>query len=243
MTPREINLRAAEPGSLSALDQLGHSWSPLTTEEGDTVAAIVSDGDLTAVRDQLIDSFPERGLWPLWIDTELEEDVITGPMEVTGDAEELLRNTADVFSGYSVDPEPWMLPMDSLASATVDGTSHQYQTATLDGSEELLVVPAARPADVVAALGWDGPVNHGLDGGQVSAVLRSWEDRFGAIPFGIGFDTLFLQVAAPPTDDAQVEILAREHYFFCPDNIDQGVGTLEKYFPIVRHNVWSFWWD
>ena len=40
-------------------------------------------------------------------------------------------------------------------------------------------------------------------------------------------------MAAPPSDPVQAELLAREHYAFCPDNIDQGVGSLEDYVPLV----------
>ena len=52
-----------------------------------------------------------------------------------------------------------------------------------------------------------------------------------------------LVVAAPPTDPVQAELLAREHYAFCPDNVDQGVGSLEDYVPLVMSSEWYFWWD
>ena len=88
-----------------------------------------------------------------------------------------------------------------------------------------------------------GPANYDFGGSDQSTVLRSWEDRFGAVLVGMGFDVMQLIVAAPPTDPVQAELLAREHYAFCPDNIDQGVGSLEDYVPLVMGNEWYFWWD
>jgi hypothetical protein len=49
------------------------------------------------------------------------------------------------------------------------------------------LVPAARPADILARLGWSGACNHGITGSELAAVLRSWEDRFGARLLEVGF--------------------------------------------------------
>jgi hypothetical protein len=38
--------------------------------------------------------------------------------------------------------------------------------------------------------------------------------------------------------------MAAEHYAFCPDNIDQGPGSIEDYAPgLVNLDRWDFWWD
>jgi len=42
------------------------------------------------------------------------------------------------------------------------------------------LVAAERPADVPLVIGWEGPVNWGDFLLPLTAVLRSWEDRFGA---------------------------------------------------------------
>jgi len=44
------------------------------------------------------------------------------------------------------------------------------------GEPYLVLVPAARSADIPAVMGWDADVPRV----QLSAMLRSWEDRFGA---------------------------------------------------------------
>ena len=43
------------------------------------------------------------------------------------------------------------------------------------------IAPVTRPADIPAAAGWSGMCNSWDDVAEVSAVLRNWEDRFGAV--------------------------------------------------------------
>ena len=59
----------------------------------------------------------------------------------------------------------------------------------------------------------------------------------------MGFDVMQLVVSAPPADPAHAELLAREHYASCPDNVEQGVGSVEDYVPLVMGHEWYFWWD
>jgi uncharacterized protein DUF4253 len=103
---------------------------------------------------------------------------------------------------------------------------------------------AARGADVLTVMGWQGAVNHNQWIAPLSAVLRSWEDRFGARLVGVGFDTLDLSVAAPPVTARHALQVAAEHWAFCPDSILQGPGTLMDYAAQIRGKTsWSFWWD
>lgn len=106
------------------------------------------------------------------------------------------------------------------------------------------LVPATRGADTLALCGWDGPCNHTGHIQEISAVLRSWEERFGARVVAVGFATLDLSVAAPPITVEQGLRLAAEHFAFCPDNIWQGGQTFAEYAQDqVDATRWSFWWD
>ncbi|MFF4748272.1 DUF4253 domain-containing protein [Streptomyces sp. NPDC002514] len=109
----------------------------------------------------------------------------------------------------------------------------------------LALVPARRSADIPAAIGWSGPVNHEDDVARLCAVLRSWEDRFGIRVVALGFDSLVVSVAAPPADRTDAEALAAEHFAFCPDTITQdGPAGLSDYAEeLIGARVWSFWWD
>ncbi|GII58854.1 hypothetical protein Pth03_72430 [Planotetraspora thailandica] len=101
-----------------------------------------------------------------------------------------------------------------------------------------------RGADALVAIGWQGALNHNEWTVPLSAVVRSWEERFGARVVGLGFNTLDLSVAAPPATWQHALYVAAEHWTFCPDSVLQGPGTLADYAEqIVGQNAWSFWWD
>jgi hypothetical protein len=115
---------------------------------------------------------------------------------------------------------------------------------------DLLLVPATRPADSVDQLGWDGACNWFLSGADIAAVLRSWEDRFGAYIVSIGCAEFDLVVTRPPVSDEQCLLLADEHYCFCPDNFspqtlaEPVLYSREKYAEMLRGaRRWHFWWD
>lgn len=140
---------------------------------------------------------------------------------------------------------PGLAPAPSAApAADPDAVAEQVAEDSGDGTSRLLLVPAARGADVLAVVGWTGSLNHTEDPAGLSAVLRSWEDRFGARLIRLGFDTLLLAVAAPPGTEPEALLVAAEHFAFCPDNIIQGVEPIGSYAAHIRgQHAWSFWWD
>ncbi|GID29425.1 uncharacterized protein DUF4253 [Paractinoplanes brasiliensis] len=107
------------------------------------------------------------------------------------------------------------------------------------------LVAADRPCDAITVAGWQGAVNYTNDTAELSAVLRSWETRFGAVVVGAGFAELYLSIAAPPTTIDHAVSVAAEHFAFCPDNIWQGPSPgLTAYAErLVDTPLWSFWWD
>ncbi|ONH24663.1 hypothetical protein BL253_29830 [Pseudofrankia asymbiotica] len=107
------------------------------------------------------------------------------------------------------------------------------------------LVAADSGANALTLVGWEGPANHTLDTAEISAVVGSWERRFGVRVVAVGFDTLYLSVAAPPTSDDDARLLAAEHLAFCPDNFDSDVSiTVEDYaVALTSTDTWTFWWD
>ncbi|KRV50568.1 hypothetical protein AQ490_16005 [Wenjunlia vitaminophila] len=109
------------------------------------------------------------------------------------------------------------------------------------------LVPAGRGADVLAAVGWTGRPGgcDGHDAAQSSAVLRSWEDRFGVRVVALEeHGVLHVSVAGPPRTLDQAVAVAAEHLAFCPDNVRRCGGTLARY---AREHLrgrdhWSFRW-
>jgi hypothetical protein len=115
--------------------------------------------------------------------------------------------------------------------------------ATLTG-RPLGLVPAGRGADTLTAIGWQGARHHNAWTAPLSAMVRTWEDRFGARVVGLGFDTLDLSVAAPPTDLRHALHVAAEHATFCPEAIVQGPGSIAGHAEqILGRDNWSFHWE
>jgi hypothetical protein len=112
-----------------------------------------------------------------------------------------------------------------------------------DGRMRLGLVAVGRGADALVATGWVGAANYFHRTAELAAVVRSWEDRFGARVVGLGCTTACLSVAAPPVSFEHALRVAAEHLLVCPDNIE-GVGTLAEYAEQLRGaTTWSFWWD
>ncbi|MDF6043095.1 DUF4253 domain-containing protein [Streptomyces sp. JH14] len=168
--------------------------------------------------------------WEEYAEDELEETAIDpfGP-EWPGLA------PAPAVSG-PVDAEEWAA---GIAARLTDADGR------MPGARAALV-PARRSADIPAAIGWTGPLNHENDVARLCAVLRSWEDRFGTRVVALGFDRLIVSVATPPTSPEEALALAAEHFAFCPDNIAHNTpDTLQAYADqhLLGQESWSFWWD
>ena len=133
-------------------------------------------------------------------------------------------------------PAPRSLRPDEVVAAAVE-------EAELLDEQLLALVAVSRPADVPAAVGWAG-AGEEWDAATVSAVLRTWEDRFGAVLVRMGRATLELAVAAPPWERSECLAIAAEHYAFCDDTYRGNPGTLRDYANLLRGSTrWSFWWD
>jgi hypothetical protein len=87
------------------------------------------------------------------------------------------------------------------------------------------LVPANRPADVLPRLGWSGgDRSNSMGMATIAAVLRSWEDRFGARLFEVGFADIRLFVSRPPQTLRAAEAIAAEHFAFS----DEAAPDLRK---------------
>ncbi|WP_344599713.1 DUF4253 domain-containing protein [Streptomyces glaucus] len=179
-------------------------------------------------------------------------ELAPGEMSYPGDhdAEEVLAGLweecaaeGDRWPGLAAAPDPDGVPDPESVAAAVAGS-------LLDGGPlkdpRVALVPARRSADIPTALGWTGPVGHEGDTARLSAVLRSWEDRFGIRVVALGFDHLLLSVAAPPATLGEAAAVAAEHFAFCPGALRQGGGTTLAAYAgsqVLDRPVWHFWWD
>lgn len=103
---------------------------------------------------------------------------------------------------------------------------------------------AARPADVLPRIGWAGACNWDPRALQVAAVLRSWEDRFGARLLQVGFDEIQLLAERPPRTPEAAQHIAAEHCAFCDGCAGKGLRDIPGVAAhVLSTPIWTFWWD
>lgn len=222
---------------------------------------------------RLVDLFPVTGLWPLqltplgadqhdrpWDSGELEP-VPLARVDALQTAVVLAHGWADSLVPLGDDPYVEHLrPFGAAFPGLAPPLRHQDRPATVpaDAVERwkparLGLVRCRRPADAVASIGWQGAINS-RSAEQVSAVLRSWEDRFGVVLAGLGFATLTLLVPHPPADERAALPLAAELAALCPDVLSEdgpmdgfgyvAGGTIAGLArSLVDRPIWTLWWD
>ncbi|MFE4453647.1 DUF4253 domain-containing protein [Streptomyces sp. NPDC056796] len=165
------------------------------------------------------------------------------------DAEDVLSENWEAYADDEIEeaaPWPGLAPVPAASTPeTPDELAAGIADMIADTARPALV-PARRSADIPAAIGWSGPLNHENDVARLCAVLRSWEDRFDIRVVALGFDTMKVSVGRPPTTEAEAYALAAEHFAFCPDTIDSGPPDgLREYADkhLLGQEVWVFWWD
>jgi hypothetical protein len=108
------------------------------------------------------------------------------------------------------------------------------------GSAHLALIRAERPADVPAVMAWEAEAPNVF----LSAMLRSWEDRFRAQVVGFEGSTMYVSVARPPGTASDASQVALEHMLLGDDNHRPGLLDFADYAEsLVGERCWSFWWD
>lgn len=104
----------------------------------------------------------------------------------------------------------------------------------------IALVGADRPADIPAVLAWDAEAPTVL----LSALLRTWEDRFGARLIALEGASLHLAVPRPPMTSEHAAQVALEHMLLGDDLHSPGHLNFVDYArSLVGALHWQFWWD
>jgi len=216
----------------------------------------VSDGpvdDAVELASRLAAVFERTGLWPVpWSAQEDPDPYLQGPDDAgagidDGDAEGILRKlwkTADhpslraanapfgaVFPGLAPGS-----PGARIGAAARDPFRAVARTPPAERGDEkpwLLLVPANRPADVPAALAV-GLTEDVTSDHAVSTVLRSWEERFGAVLVEVAPSSLALVVDRPVIGNSQALKLAAEHAALAPQPDGARPGTIRDVAGLLR---------
>jgi hypothetical protein len=176
---------------------------------------------------RLASVFPSTGLWPVvWTwPGEAPDAYFDGPVDLARadsiDAESLLRRSWAKFGFARERPFPGIAAPEAVASRMgVQPFGETTEASRMErpppGGWIVMLVPVNRPADVHSVLGlW---VTEYYSVPEFTSVLRSWEERFGAVVSAFSPGTVELAVGAPPHDDEQALRLAAEHAAFAPED-------------------------
>ncbi|GAA0931899.1 DUF4253 domain-containing protein [Virgisporangium aurantiacum] len=209
-------------------------------------------GELVPLWRRLRDAHDRSGLWPILIGPDYERFTESFEMSVDQDT------APQVARGLAMDVDAGLAELKgNLLSWTGDPTSRPPR-GSVDGGEPpdgerfylakkagwIALVRADAGHLVPGLLDWDGAANHEVEPALHVAVLKQWHERFGAELVGLGRDVIELRVPHPPTDPAEILAVAEQQYWYCPDVVDQGVGTLDGLMAVqVPARSWYFWWD
>lgn len=200
----------------------------------------VFDGHPTYGR--LLSEAPSTGRCPVWITDHGLRSVRATRASVGSVGEIAQRDAGAVLAAQ------WFGVVHSGLTVASERIDDPVVAATRLADEpwkaHLALVPVSRPSDIPAAVGWSGPCNVTDDVVGLSAVLRNWEERFGALLVRVDLATLWLSVAAPPWTEQDCLAVAAEHFAFCRDVDGEDPRPLSEYAATLRGaQRWRFWWD
>ena len=105
----------------------------------------------------------------------------------------------------------------------------------------LAYTPTTKPFEVFAWVPFGG-WNECPCAEDMISLARYWYLKHNAVPAVISHDTL--EFFCAPLDIKSAMETAVEHYAVCPDNVDQGIGTVAALADsLTKSTVWWFWWD
>jgi hypothetical protein len=185
------------------------------------------------------------------------------PDDLTGldhlDAAELLREDwRQQTTDYDEEDEDYEDEVRDIAEAVVpfsrrqfpglaQAEDHQLRAGQFDrvlsglGPARVGLVPAGRPADALPMLGWNQAFVTAV---PHAAVLRSWEDRFGARLLRVGLAEFSVLAQRPPRTLESAQHLAAEHWAFCNEFGGTGLHDVPGITASLMNSpVWTFWWD
>jgi len=156
------------------------------------------------------------------------------------DVQEYFQRRAEEFSGEGAHGE-WPAKSEGMMDFTIP-----RKILEPDKFHERVVVglvPANHSWEVPVMLSFGG-WNDCPEAKDQVAVLRYWNEIYGAELVGLSGDVMEMEAARTPSTKEEALKLAHEQYWFCYDIVEQGVGTIENLAGgLGESRIWYFWWD
>jgi hypothetical protein len=109
-----------------------------------------------------------------------------------------------------------------------------------NGKKLIGVIKGTDDLDILRYRRTDG-INYDLVNEDIVSKISDWKSKYGLIIIGCSQDWLQIEFDTLPLN---IDEFATEVYEFCPDSVDQGVGTVEKLKQAIveMKGLW-LWWD
>lgn len=178
--------------------------------------------DAAGLAARLAEAFDRTGVWPLlWLFEEDPEAYMAQPADIalidSVDIETLLRERWEYLnSRFPGNPSIFGVapPELTLASPAVPSAiARPFDRLPANTTARLLLVPCNRPADAITVI---GGLDAEMTGPEISAALRSWEERFRATLVAVQPSLAWLAAESPPHDAHRAALLAAEFNVICP---------------------------
>lgn len=109
-----------------------------------------------------------------------------------------------------------------------------------DDKKGVAVIKGTDDLDIIRYRRTDG-INYDLENTAVVAKISEWKTKYGLIIIGCSRDWVQIEFDKLPSN---LDSFAKEVYAFCPDSVDQGVGSIENLKEAIKemNGLW-LWWD
>jgi hypothetical protein len=208
----------------------------------------------------------KTGLWPVILGEPIAFNLLIAGFAF--DQQQTVPVGTILEAARAIDPHAWL--REALAQNDVEGepwdtTEGEYAIRSVWPDDVLPATTLSLPFDwqtqapyktvmvglVPTRTGWElpaylrfGSYNACPSPAEHVSVLRRWCTQFDAEIVGVSYEVIELRVGSPPNDRDHALALAYEQFAYCPDIVDQGVGTLDALAATLLHGtVWYFWWD
>lgn len=245
----EITLEQANSTTKSIVEKLGYPYQIFSTaasykEVMDAYEQAVQQGKQKGFTPILVpsDDVLDECLGILEDDNYQLEDILKMELE---SGEELLKEYfKEYYSEGITDMDEFVGVFDD--EPTVIDSFSAFQNFSSEKMIETILfqVPTTKPWELVAYVpfgGWnDCPAVP-----EMMAICKYWFEKYGAVPVTITHDVMEMRLPVPVAEQDALQV-AKEHYAFTPDRVDQctETGTLAEVAACVAASkIWYFWWD
>lgn len=256
----------AEPSSLDARALLAAAYPVGALVDGrDVLAVRVPAGTALEAWRLLKALHGETGRWPFLTDPKRDERrptvwenfadyrQVVDDEAVPGDVPQLFARWQAQYLEIDEDDDPFddeedreeLLASRRCGPLALPAAEPARGSSWAAATTEIGLCPA-RPGgiEIPHLMEWSGACNYDITGAEHEAVLGHWRQQYGAELLTLTHDVIELAVPRPPTDPADVAQVAQEQTAYCPDIVDQGVGTITALAEQqVYSHLWFFWWD